>query len=792
MAISGLGEDPLSGLSYWNQKIDVDEIELVGADVVRVAIENVAPYVGPVDPDSTYHPRKFIHQSIQEHFIATARSSWPLDVLESFVVSHLHFDRDGEDANALTLAYHPQREAALVNLIAHMELPDPSAYGLDVWDALDPTGEFDRFLCRVAAVSLPNDWPSLSEAFAMARRRRAELGDSEAVNHLIAWTESNSDAAVALLDAIATGKLAPSRTNIRQIIDIDADLLTSSRALTAILSFLTSHRLIEAGHDQVRTLAEAGRSVLAATTDTLSPEALATIAELLLAPVGSHWFEDELAESVRDSSISTTFIDEVLSRSLPKRAVMASHLARTSEQRASVRRHFLARAAETRKTRRQLNQPNWRSTELWRALRLSDPAGEAEIDDAAWRFLQEFEDLECARFLLREGVSSPDYANDAAKYLSRLVRESTDSITLQRALGILASRNRYLRSTRALGESAFWRVAPFMYELSLRQLGMRLIELGCQNVEILEKVCRITQTHSEMFVRREIRWGPHREDAALLSRTYSQERVDTIALDVIDVLWEQISSCVDRFGLPSEMTKSQKLGSASDRRELMPLLVSSVDFLSGLKLSHSAELEFVRIAVESLRWCSGGMVFQIYEAIDGLDSRGALTNADRIRALEFMLDGRDLDTQDWDRVIRLYVSLDPSANVSKRIDPFSVASEALQRYARSRPVPETSYLRDYGIQLYGEAAWRSAQAMNRETEAQEVLTTILRGGSSDLELAILSAVQGARIAARDLADRTIAISGLARRERRSLMEGVRRGSSPEDWIAFYRQVARAR
>jgi hypothetical protein len=102
-----------------------------------------------------------------------------------------------------------------------------------------------------------------------------------------------------------------------------------------------------------------------------------------------------------------------------------------------------------------------------------------------------------------------------------------------------------------------------------------------------------------------------------------------------------------------------------------------------------------------------------------------------------------------------------------------------------------SYLRDICIEVYGEAAWRLAQASNREGEAQEMFTEILRGEASHVEAAIIPVIQAARISARDLADRTNAILELSRRQRWSLLEGVRRGTAPEEWITFYRQVAQA-
>jgi hypothetical protein len=102
-----------------------------------------------------------------------------------------------------------------------------------------------------------------------------------------------------------------------------------------------------------------------------------------------------------------------------------------------------------------------------------------------------------------------------------------------------------------------------------------------------------------------------------------------------------------------------------------------------------------------------------------------------------------------------------------------------------------SYLRDICIEYHGEAAWRLAEVSNRESVAQEMLTAILRGEASDMETAIIPVIQSARIAARDLLDRTDAILHLARRQRWSLLEGVRRGSAPEEWITFYHQLVRA-
>ena len=191
---------PVSGVGTWADDILTDRVRLGKADAQ--ALDHVATPVGGENWDTGQTPRRFVHWSIREQFVADKVAGLSADDAVEALLPHLWYDPDWEYAAPAALAMHPGRDQVLRDLMRRAARSDQVPADLSVIDAM---GEFRRFLARVASHSSERDWSP--EAAGMIGQARVELARSSRIGDLgggAHWETSSHQGCAALLKLLDT------------------------------------------------------------------------------------------------------------------------------------------------------------------------------------------------------------------------------------------------------------------------------------------------------------------------------------------------------------------------------------------------------------------------------------------------------------------------------------------------------------------------------------------------------------------------------------------------------------
>lgn len=161
--------NPVTQLGNW-----LDEFTTTGVgnlrEAERRALDHLCLPVGRPDPESDHRVRRFVHRTIQEHFVAEYVASRTVEQAAEILMPHLWFDGDWERAGPAALAAHPQREELAAALLSRADA-DGDATDISDLSAVDASGQVSLFLLRAAAATRERDWPGMADAIGDHRLR---------------------------------------------------------------------------------------------------------------------------------------------------------------------------------------------------------------------------------------------------------------------------------------------------------------------------------------------------------------------------------------------------------------------------------------------------------------------------------------------------------------------------------------------------------------------------------------------------------------------------------------------
>lgn len=177
-----------AGLGAWADRFTQPERPRI--DQAR-AVDHIAPRVD-VDEEGLV-ARRFVHRTLLEHFVAEHIAGLNATDAANALLPHLWFDPDWETSAAAAIAAHPDRVELLGLLL------EQAAVAGDVPAKAAANSEIDKLLLRVAAESTPDQWPSQEQRLLHRLRVHAASSLPWLVTSSRHWTESNMDAAAAIV-----------------------------------------------------------------------------------------------------------------------------------------------------------------------------------------------------------------------------------------------------------------------------------------------------------------------------------------------------------------------------------------------------------------------------------------------------------------------------------------------------------------------------------------------------------------------------------------------------------------
>jgi hypothetical protein len=269
---------PVSGVGTWADDIPTDRVRLGDADAE--ALNHVATPVDDENIDTGKTPRRFVHRSIREQFVADEVAGLPVDDAVEALLPHLWYDPDWEYAAPAALAMHAKRDQVLRELMRRAARSDQIPADLS---DIDAGWEFRGFLARAASESNEADWSP--ELAGIIGRARVELAPSARIE-AASWGTSNHHACEALLELLADNT---DRSVAAQLVDRVAQLAATAQdkrqAREALLGFLaseTDHWMAEklvAGVAQLDPTAEDKRQARQALLGLLTRETSGWVAQ---------------------------------------------------------------------------------------------------------------------------------------------------------------------------------------------------------------------------------------------------------------------------------------------------------------------------------------------------------------------------------------------------------------------------------------------------------------------------------------------------------------------------------